>query len=65
MPFGMKGSKLVSDYLTDLKFSILEKRRQLVMVDASGAVIWLVGRRTDNRFRIDNDTKRTLRITVK
>ena len=65
VPFGMKGSKLVSDYLTDLKFSILEKRRQLVMVDASGAVIWLVGRRTDNRFRIDNDTKRTLRITIK
>ena len=65
VPFGMKGSKLVSVYLTDLKFSILEKRRQLVMVDASGAVIWLVGRRTDNRFRIDNDTKRTLRITIK
>ncbi len=65
VPFGMKGSKLVSDYLTDLKFSILEKRRQLVMVDASGAVIWLVGRRTDNRFRIDNDTKRTLRVTIK
>ncbi len=65
VPFGMKGSKLVSDYLTNQKVSILDKRRQLVLVDASGAIIWLVGRRTDNRFRIDNDTKQTLRITIK
>ena len=65
VPFGMKGSKLVSDYLTNQKVSLLDKRRQLVLGDASGAIIWLVGRRTDNRFRIDNDTKRTLRITVK
>ncbi len=65
VPFGMKGSKLVSDYLTDQKVSILDKRRQLVMVDSSGAIIWLVGRRTDNRYRISNDTKRIIRITIK
>lgn len=65
VPFGMKGSKLVSDYLTDQKVSILDKRRQLVLVDSSGTIIWLVGRRTDNRFRISDDTKRTLRISIK
>jgi tRNA(Ile)-lysidine synthase len=65
VPFGMKGSKLVSDYLTDQKVSILDKRRQLVLVDFTGTIIWLVGRRTDNRFKISNDTKRALRITIK
>ena len=65
VPFGMKGSKLVSDYLTDLKLSVLQKRRQLVLTDAQGAIIWLVGRRTDNRFRVSDETAKILRITIK
>ena len=65
-PFGMKrGTKLVSDYMTDQKLSILEKRHQKVVTDATGAIVWVIGRRTDNRFRISNDTKRSLRITIK
>lgn len=65
-PFGMKrGTKLVSDYMTDQKLSILEKRHQKVVTDATGAIVWIIGYRTDNRFRISNDTKRTLRITIK
>ena len=65
-PFGMKrGTKLVSDYMTDQKLSILEKRHQKVVTDATGAIVWVIGLRTDNRFRISNDTKRSLRITIK
>ena len=64
-PFGMKrGTKLVSDYMTDLKLSILQKRHQEVVTDATGAIVWIIGRRTDNRFRISSDSKRTLRITI-
>jgi len=44
-PYGMKGRKLLSDLMTDLKMTVFEKRRQLVVVDAKGAVLWLVGRR--------------------
>ena len=44
-PYGMKGRKLLSNLMTDLKMSAFEKRRQLVVVDAKGAVLWLVGRR--------------------
>ncbi len=62
-PYGMRGSKLVSDYLTDLKLSVLEKKRQLALVDASAAIVWIVGRRTDNRFCVTNETKQVLRIT--
>ena len=64
VPFGMKGSKLVSDYLTDQKVSILDKRHQLVVTDAAGAIVWLVGRRTDHRFCVDKETQRVLRISI-
>lgn len=63
-PFGMKGTRLVSDYLTDRKFSILEKRRQLVVTDGHGSIVWLVGQRTDQRFAIDSATRRVLTLTV-
>ena len=63
-PFGMEGRKLVSDFLTDRKLSILEKRCQLVVTDATGAILWLVGLRTDNRFRVNSDTTAILRLTL-
>lgn len=64
VPFGMTGSRLVSDYLTDLKVSLFDKRRQLVVTDAQDTIVWLVGRRTDNRFRISESTTSTLRISL-
>ena len=65
IPFGMTGRKLVSDYLTDIKLSILQKRRQLVLVDASGSIVWVVGCRTDNRFKVSAETTKMLRISYK
>lgn len=62
VPFGMRGSKLVSDFLTDNKLSLLEKRRQLVLCDASNRILWVVGRRPDNRFRITPETKSACNI---
>ena len=60
IPFGMKGSKLVSDYLTDRKRSVFEKKLKLVVADSEGDILWLVGERTDNRFRIDDNSKEAL-----
>lgn len=57
IPFGMKGKKKVSDYLTDRKFSISQKERQWVLC-CGDRIAWLIGERTDNRFRIDETTKR-------
>lgn len=65
IPFGMTGRKLVSDYLTDIKYSILQKRRQLVLVDASGSIVWVLGCRTDNRFKVSAETTKMLRISYK
>ena len=57
IPFGMKGKKKVSDYLTDRKFSIIQKENQWVLC-CGDKIIWIVGERTDNRFRIDEKTKK-------
>ena len=60
-PLGMSGTKLVSVYLTDIKKSVFEKERQLV-VCSGGHIAWLVGERIDDRYRIDGDTSRVLVI---
>lgn len=63
VPFGMKGKKNVSDYLTDAKFSLIQKEQ--VYVACSGEqIIWLIGERTDNRFRIDESTKNVLLLRL-
>ncbi len=64
VPFGMKGFKLVSDYMTDRKKTLFEKRRQLVVADAAGNILWLVGERTDNRFRIGETTTKALVMSI-
>ena len=64
VPFGMNGMKLVSDYLTDRKKNVFEKRAQLVVTDAQQRILWLVGERTDNRFRISKETSKALRLTL-
>jgi len=61
-PFGMKGKKLVSDYLTDRKRSLYEKRCQLVMTDAAGQIIWLIGERTASVAAVSGATRYVLTI---
>ncbi|WP_321437912.1 tRNA lysidine(34) synthetase TilS [uncultured Bacteroides sp.] len=63
VPFGMKGKKNVSDYLTDVKYSILQKESMYVLC-SDEQIVWLVGERTDNRFRIDKDTKNVLLLRL-
>lgn len=61
-PFGMRGSKLVSDYLTDSKKSLIDKQRQLVVTDATGKIVWLVGERLAASGAVDGYTKSVMRI---
>ncbi len=62
IPFGMAGRKKVGDYLTDQKVSIVERKRQFVLVSGED-IVWIVGRRTDERFRVGNNTENILKIT--
>ena len=61
-PLGMSGSRLVSDILTDAKVNLFDKRRQLVVADAKGKIIWLVNYRLNGRFRITPTTSKVLKI---
>ena len=63
VPYGMKGRKLLSDLMTDLKMNVFEKRRQLLVVDAQGVIVWAVGLRTDYRVAVGNQTKTVLEIS--
>lgn len=63
VPFGMKGKKKVSDYLTDRKFSLPRKEQQWVLC-CGDDIIWLIGERTDNRFKVDEKTKKALVIEI-
>ena len=62
-PYGMHGTKLLSNLMTDLKMNVFEKRRQLVVVDAQGVIVWAVGLRTDQRVAVSDQTKEVLEIT--
>ena len=63
VPFGMKGRKLVSDYLTDRKLNRFEKAEQFVAV-CGDEIIWLIGHRSDNRYKVTDATKRILKLSV-
>lgn len=62
VPFGMAGHKKVGDYLTNQKVSIVERKRQFVLLSGDD-IVWVVGRRTDERYRIGNKTENILKIT--
>lgn len=62
VPFGMSGRKKVSDFLIDAKVSMAEKSRQFVLLSGDD-VVWVVGRRADDRFRLTRQTENVLKIT--
>lgn len=61
IPFGMAGRKKVGDYLTDQKVPIIERKRQFVLLSGE-EIVWIIGRRTDDRFRVGPHTENILKI---
>lgn len=60
-PYGLKGTKLVNDYLKDRKRSRIEKMAALVVCDDSG-ILWLVGETVAQRAAVVADTTEVLTI---
>lgn len=60
-PYGMKGSKLVSDLLTDRHRSVIDKQRALAVCDEEG-IVWLVNERIAQRAAITPSTRRVISI---
>lgn len=63
VPFGMKGSKLISDYLIDNKASRFEKENVYVM-ESAGKIIWVIGYRASDDFKVTEETKKVIVFRV-
>lgn len=62
-PFGMKGSKLLSDFLTDQKLSVIEKENQLVVCDDRD-IVWVVGRRSSDKHKVTAATRDVIVLKI-
>lgn len=61
VPFGMKGRKKVSDFFIDNKLSLSLKEQTLLLLSGND-IVWILGYRIDNRYRVTEKTKEILEI---
>ena len=64
-PLGMKGSRLLSDFLKDLKLTTSQKENVSVLLTANGEIVWVVGYRVDERFKVTEKTISVLKVSIK
>lgn len=62
-PFGMNHRKKISDYFVDNKYNMFEKEQIWLLVSGND-IVWIVGKRLDNRFRITEDTTDLLEFEI-
>ena len=62
-PSGMQGQKKVSKYLKDEKVSLLEKENTWVLTSEDN-IVWIVGKRMDERFKVSETTTQILKLIV-
>ncbi len=63
-PFGLQGRKKLSKYFKDEKMSLLEKEN-IWLLCSKNEIVWVIGKRLDDRYKITNKTKKILKITLK
>ena len=64
-PLGMKGSKLLSDFFVDQKFTEWQKQNVWLLVSSNGDILWVVGYRIDERYKVTTETKTIFRCEMK
>ena len=62
-PFGMNGTKKVSKFYKDEKLDLISKEKQWLLCSGD-AIVWIIGRRGDDRFKVTPETKNILRFTI-
>jgi tRNA(Ile)-lysidine synthase len=62
-PLGMSGIKKLSDFFVDQKMSLPEKENAWILANGE-QVVWIIGRRLDDRYKITSQTKNILMLEL-
>jgi tRNA(Ile)-lysidine synthase len=65
VPLGMSVSKKVSDYFIDEKIPLPLKAQVPILVNGNGEIVWVVGMRADNRYKVSAATKKVTIFELK
>ncbi|WP_418500874.1 tRNA lysidine(34) synthetase TilS [Flagellimonas sp.] len=61
-PFGMQGKKKLSKFFKDEKMDVISKEKQWLLC-SDNDIVWVVGRRADERFKVGDSTRHIIKIT--
>jgi tRNA(Ile)-lysidine synthase len=62
-PVGMKGKKKLSKYFKDEKYSLIDKENQWLLCSEEN-IIWIIGKRSDNRYKLTQPTNTIIKFTL-
>lgn len=63
-PLGFKGTKKISDFLTEQKVNSSEKKKQLLLTN-DGKIVWVIGKRMDERYKIVKNVQKVYELCLK
>jgi tRNA(Ile)-lysidine synthase len=62
IPLGMKSKKKLSNFFTDQKVPRF-KKALIPILESDGSIVWICGKRLDNRFKLTEHTRTAIRLT--
>jgi tRNA(Ile)-lysidine synthase len=62
VPLGMGGRKKLSDFFADEKISLRDKKK-IPILESNDSIVWVCGKRLDDRFKITAHTRRAIKLT--
>ncbi len=63
-PLGVKGTKKVKDFFIEVKIEQEKRNHVPLIVDCKGRIVWIVGHRIDDRFKVTDETVNLLHLRV-